>query len=183
MRSWFRKLKAAALKGAAVLSTATFAVVALPIAAYAQASGGIDFTPLVDNLMEVFAAALMGVITTAIAWGIRKFHQLTGIQVEDSMRQAVTSGLERAVRYGAQRVREKYEGKLEIRSENELINFGAKYMISSYPQFLAKLGVDISTEAGLDAIERMVASKTEDLLFDDDPQLDAHVAATAVAKK
>ena len=133
-------------------------------------SGGIDFTPLVDTLLNGLLAALTGVVGIAVAFVARKANQWFGVQMDDSARALIDTSLRNGIGWAAERVRSQYKGKLTLETRNQLVELAAAYAISRTPDALNRFGLNPNTKEGWDSIQNLVESRMGGLVFDDDPR-------------
>ena len=134
------------------LICALLLLVAVPVA-FAQTPDTTVDTSGFFGWLRPYAVEIMGlVITTAIGWATKKFHDLTGIEIEAKHREALQS----ALRNGAKLVIDKMPQGGTIDVKNPAIASGIRYVLESVPDAVAYF--DLSPEKIADLLKPKIVA-------------------------
>jgi hypothetical protein len=119
----------------------------------------ITFAPIIEVVLGLLAAAVL----TAGTYAIKKVADKFGIDVEGALASRLQDGLYFAVEFAQQRLAEKGK-KYTIETERELVADAVNYIINSFPDTIAALGITEARlieliEARLNAVEYDKESK------------------------
>ncbi len=106
----------------------------------------IDLAPVTGALMQLFAAAIMGVGT----WAVTRLVQWLGLKNAAQATAAFDDVLQKAVTYGLQQTQSliSRNGWDHIEVRNQALAHAAPYLIQRFPDTLRAVGVDLSDSAG-----------------------------------
>ena len=153
--------------------TALFAaVMLLLLLAYVAPAGAaeVDLQPLADTGVQILVAALSAVGAIVAIWIRKKVNDWLDIQLDEKSAATLQSAINYGINWGAEKIRERYNGKLTISMKNELLAMGASYVVSKTPDALRRFNIDPSSDSGRAALKDLVEARLTAWVFDDDPR-------------
>ena len=127
----------------------------------------IDFTPLIDTVVQYAVIAIGAVGTVFVAWLGKKANELFGLKIEDAHRKVLLGALDKAVEFGVSKARESYAGKTKLEVKNAAVALGATYALASVPTALKKFGIDPKTVEGEARVQQMIEARLSDWVLDE----------------
>lgn len=127
-----------------------------------DAENVINFTPAVNALLDGLVPVALAVVSAVgyfiIGW-IRANTKVKDEETLELIRQQFGAMMGRVVRYDVKKIKETVPDKLKIEVADPNVAALANYVIQQAPEMSKKLGYDVTTEAGQQAIVNLMAAK------------------------
>lgn len=139
---------------------------AADVVAAATAPTGIDFTPLIPfaNAMIATVASLLTAATPVIVGYLVYWLRSHGIAMSQAAQKTIQDRVSVLAQNGlkyAQAEVDDHLSKLRVAAPNASIARAANYAIAQSPDLLKKAGVDVTTEAGQEALVRRIVAESQ----------------------
>lgn len=107
----------------------------------AEATPTVDFSPLLQQLIEMFAAILTAVTTWAVAYGAKLLHDKWGLDVDAAQRAFLEQAIANGIAYAKNKASTGVAGT-KIAVQNELVKIAGDYVTVHAFDALKYFGVD-----------------------------------------
>ncbi len=114
----------------------------------------VDLSPILDVIVQLLAAGLMGLGS----WAIARLSTKLKLSSDSEVRKYLQEALERGVSFAVGVASEKSKDLSEVEVRNEMVRDAANYVITKTPDALKSLGV--TDEAVQDLVRARLATVT-----------------------
>lgn len=147
----------------------------------------IDFTPLIPvvNGLIVAIAGMLTLATPVLVAYLGIWLRNHGIAAGQAAQQIVVDRVNETIKNGLKYATTAADDgitKLKVSTDNQTIAKAANYAINQSPDLLKKLGYDVTTEEGQQALVRMVTARSVPAPPAQTPELDVHIDGNTSTK-